>query len=245
DGRARAEDERRTRQALVENGNGVVDAALEEREHGRVAGRFGETPQEAIRSEKAVDLLIVEDDPAQRLEPRLLALGTELSRPVGEVGQDHPGLAELLALMREDRHLAHFVDVAAVLRRARLALAEEVDPHGLPVGADQVEHERTAISVAGLCEPIELVLGHDVALLVTPTWSCAGKENLSPGSLALAGSSSSPWRGKDDRARSARRSFHRRNDELGAFLDAGGPARGHRLGLGVKAHRIRSVLVEI
>src|ERR1700753_297389 len=38
---------------------------------------------------------------------------------------------------------------------------------------------------------------------------------------------------------------HGRHRELRAFLDAGGPARGHRLGLGVKADRIRTVLVEI
>src|SRR6202140_2374420 len=40
-------------------------------------------------------------------------------------------------------------------------------------------------------------------------------------------------------------SIHRRNRELRAFLDAGGPARRHRLGLGVEADRIRPVLVEI
>src|SRR5215470_15123088 len=43
----------------------------------------------------------------------------------------------------------------------------------------------------------------------------------------------------------ARRLIHRRDRELRAFLDAGRPARGHRLGLGVEADRIRSVLVEI
>src|SRR5256886_5030591 len=41
------------------------------------------------------------------------------------------------------------------------------------------------------------------------------------------------------------RSLHRRNDEFGAFLDARGPARRHRLGLGVKAHRVGPVLVEV
>src|SRR3954466_9380601 len=40
-------------------------------------------------------------------------------------------------------------------------------------------------------------------------------------------------------------SLHRRNHELRAFLRAGGPARRHGLGLGVEAHRIGSVLVEI
>src|SRR5204863_8195331 len=38
---------------------------------------------------------------------------------------------------------------------------------------------------------------------------------------------------------------HRRNRELRALLDAGWPARGDRLGLGVEADRIRAVLVEI
>src|SRR5437588_3919485 len=41
------------------------------------------------------------------------------------------------------------------------------------------------------------------------------------------------------------RSIHRRDRELRALLDAGRPARGDRLGLGVKPDRIRTVLVEI
>src|SRR5437763_400320 len=40
-------------------------------------------------------------------------------------------------------------------------------------------------------------------------------------------------------------SIHRRNRELRTFLDAGRPARGHRLGLGIEADRIRAMLVEI
>src|SRR5262249_34040978 len=151
------------------------------------------------------------------------------------VGQDHPGLAELLALMREHRHLAHFVDVAAVLRRARLALAEEVDPHGLPVGADQVEHERTPVSVAGLREAIELVLVDALPLLVPPSFSCASEKRTLTRLARLGGLAILSPEGEGMIEREApSRSFHRRNDELGAFLDAGGPARGHRLGLGVK-----------
>src|SRR5262249_30953461 len=46
-------------------------------------------------------------------------------------------------------------------------------------------------------------------------------------------------------APASRRLVHRRNRELRALLDAGRPARGHRLGLGVEADRIRTVLVEI
>src|SRR5439155_14289131 len=40
-------------------------------------------------------------------------------------------------------------------------------------------------------------------------------------------------------------SVHRRDRELGTLLDAGRPARGDRLGLGIEADRIRAVLVEI
>src|SRR5580692_3627598 len=38
---------------------------------------------------------------------------------------------------------------------------------------------------------------------------------------------------------------HRRDDEFGAFLGARRPARGHRLGLGIEADRIRAVLIEV
>src|SRR5450432_2743883 len=41
------------------------------------------------------------------------------------------------------------------------------------------------------------------------------------------------------------RLVHRRYGELRTFLDAGGPARGDGLGLGIEADRIRAVLVEI
>src|SRR6188474_1815771 len=41
------------------------------------------------------------------------------------------------------------------------------------------------------------------------------------------------------------RSVHRRNRELRALLDAGRPARGDGLGLGVETDRIRTVLVEV
>src|SRR5215471_13935761 len=40
-------------------------------------------------------------------------------------------------------------------------------------------------------------------------------------------------------------SLHRRDHELGAFLDAGGPARGDGLGLGIETDRVRPVLIEI
>ena len=81
---------------LVDDGEIAVDAALEERHHRRIAGGLGEVLQEAVRPEKAVDLLVVEDDPAQRFEPLVLALGLEFAGALGEIGQDHAGLGELL-----------------------------------------------------------------------------------------------------------------------------------------------------
>src|SRR6202012_3605638 len=45
--------------------------------------------------------------------------------------------------------------------------------------------------------------------------------------------------------RSCSGSVHRRDRKLRTLLDAGRPARGHRLGLRIEADRIRTVLVEI
>jgi hypothetical protein len=42
--------------------------------------------------------------------------------------------------MNQDRHLAHFVDVLQIFRRALHRLTEEVDVDRLPVGADEIEH---------------------------------------------------------------------------------------------------------
>src|SRR4051812_13588392 len=77
DGRARAENERPASKPFVDNGKIAVDAALQKRHHRRVARRLGEILQEAIRPEEAVDLLVVEDDPAQGFEPLILALRFE------------------------------------------------------------------------------------------------------------------------------------------------------------------------
>src|SRR3712207_4142807 len=46
-------------------------------------------------------------------------------------------------------------------------------------------------------------------------------------------------------ARGQLTSSHGGDGELRAFLDARGPTGGHRLGLGVEAYSIRSVLIEI
>ena len=84
----------------------------------------------------------------------------ELAGALGEIGEDHARLGELLGAVHQHRHFAHLVDLGAVLRRARLAALEEIDIDRLPVGADQIEHQRGAIGIAGLGEAVELIFGH-------------------------------------------------------------------------------------
>ena len=155
-----AENVRPAGEALVDDAERIVDAAFEKFHHRRMAGGFGKIAQEAIRPEKAVDLLIVENDPAQRFEPLVLAARQEFFGMLGEIGQDHAGLRQRLAAMNEHRHFAHLVDAAAPFRRALHAFAEEVDEHRLPIGADQIEHQRGAVGVAGLGEAVQLIFGH-------------------------------------------------------------------------------------
>ena len=75
-----AQHEWAAREPLVDNGEIAVDAALEERHHGGSPGGLAKFSQEAIGTEKAVDLLVVENDPAQRLEPLVLALAAGTCR---------------------------------------------------------------------------------------------------------------------------------------------------------------------
>ena len=159
DGRPLAEHEFAAFEPLAHDAKIAVDAALEERQHGRIARRLGEVLQEAVWPEKSIDLLIIEDDPAQRFQLFLFTLRQIFPRPLRQIIQDHAGLAELLPAMHQHRRFAHFVDLCAVLRRARLA-AEEFYLDRLPVGTDQIEHQRGSIGVAGLGETIKLIFGH-------------------------------------------------------------------------------------
>src|SRR6266852_6084395 len=143
---------------LVDDAEIVGEAAFEERLGARIAHR-GEVAQEAIGSQKAVDFLIIENDPAQRVQALVLALGLELAGAVGEVREADTGLAEFSGAMDEHRDFAHFVDLGAEFRRARLAAGEEVYPDRFPFRADQVEHQGDAIGIAGLGEAVELVFG--------------------------------------------------------------------------------------
>ncbi len=96
----------------------IVGKAAREECFGAGISRGGEIAQEAVGSEKAVDFLIIENDPAQRLQALVLALRLEFAGAVGEVGEANAGLAEFSRAMDENREFAHFVDLGAEFRRA-------------------------------------------------------------------------------------------------------------------------------
>src|SRR6185437_834196 len=158
--RSVADQERRLLQPLVDDAERTERARLERIHDRGVAGWLGEVLQKAIRPEEAVDLLVVEDDPAQRLEFFVLALRLVLTAAVGEVGEDDAGLRQLPFAMHEHRRLAHLVDLVTIGRRALDHRAEEIHPLRLPVRADQIEHQRGAVAIAGLREAMEFVFGH-------------------------------------------------------------------------------------
>src|SRR5262249_13854509 len=116
----------------------------------------------AIWAEKTVDLLIIEDDPAQCLKALIFALRFESTGPFGEIAEDYSGLAELLGAVRQYRRFPHLVDLGTIFRRASFTF-EEIDENRLPVGADQVEHQPGAIGVARLGKAVKLIFGHAIS----------------------------------------------------------------------------------
>ena len=79
------------------------------------------------------------------------------------------GLAELARALDQHRDLAHLVDPLPVFGRAGLAV-EEVDEDRLPARADQMQHQRGLVGIAGLGEAIELIFGHDVHPSIACCW---------------------------------------------------------------------------
>src|SRR5690606_30020675 len=96
--------------------------------------------------------------PAQDLAPLLLVAWAEAPEPLGEVVEDHAGLAQGALAVDQDRHLAHRIELA-VGGRARLAV-EEVDEARRPVGAAERQHQRRLVGIARLGEAVQGVLGH-------------------------------------------------------------------------------------
>src|SRR5215469_3531589 len=101
DGRLRPDDVAAAGEPLVQYSEHVVDSPLEEFQHRRMAWRLRQRAQEAVRPDIAADLLIVEDDPAQRFEAVVLTARLKFAGALGEIGQDHAGLGEFLVAMNE------------------------------------------------------------------------------------------------------------------------------------------------
>jgi len=86
DGRFVAEHEGRRRKPFVDDREIAVDEAFEKSQHRRIPGRPREILQETIGAEKAIDLLVVEDDPAQSLKPGVLVSRFETAGWPGQIG---------------------------------------------------------------------------------------------------------------------------------------------------------------
>src|SRR5215470_16238332 len=97
--------------ALVENPKRIVDSALEEFEYSLLAPGLRDRVQETIRTEIAADPLVIEQDPAKRLKPFVLAVRQEFSSTFGEIKKDYAGLAEFFSSVNEYRSFTHFVNI--------------------------------------------------------------------------------------------------------------------------------------
>src|SRR5689334_18502723 len=164
DGWLIAQKERHLRKPLIDDAEIAVDPSLEESQHGRIAGGSREVFQEPVRPKEPVYLLIVENDPPQRLQARIFGFRFETASAFGQVGENYSRLAELPGAVCENRDLAHFIDLGPVFRRPRFAALEEIDKDRLPIGANQIEHKCGAISIARLGEAIESIFRHKFSL---------------------------------------------------------------------------------
>src|SRR5262249_35763707 len=99
-------------------------------------------------------------------KPFVLAMRQEFSRTFGEIKKDYAGLAEFLSSVNENRNFAHFVNIAAIFRRALHARLEEIDEDGLPIRTNEIEHQGRAVSVTRLGEAIELIFSHRKKILL-------------------------------------------------------------------------------
>ena len=136
-----------------------VDAARPQELGDRRFARLGELDEIAQRGEVRRELVVVEQDPAPDLAALVIIRCAELAGDPGQVIQDHAGLAEALAVMLENRHFAHLVELGSIVRCAGFAV-EEVDPHGLPRKLAQLQHQGHLVGVAGFTHAVEPVFRH-------------------------------------------------------------------------------------
>jgi hypothetical protein len=135
--------------------------AMQERDLVRIAFLHEKT-EEAKRPGIARHLLAVEEKPAHDFELLGFRLRTELADMACQICEDRAGLryreVAVLAVMDQDRHLAHDV------QRAKLVspgfAGKEGDPVHVPVGAAKLKHQRRFVSVSGFAETVKRIFSH-------------------------------------------------------------------------------------
>ena len=112
-----------------------------------------------MRREAAGEFVVVEQQPAHRLEPLRRAGGTERAMGLGQPGQDRARLAHALAVDLEDRDFTHRVGRGAPGRVAGLA-AGEVDADRLPVEPGAIQEQRDLERIARGPDAVQSVSLH-------------------------------------------------------------------------------------
>src|SRR6267142_1308900 len=106
------------------------------------------------------ELVIIEQDPAQRLET-LVGTGGELAGGFGQPDQNRARLRHSLPVHFEHRDLAHRVGAGPPVRIPRLA-ASKINSDWLPIEAGAIQIERQFVRIARTAIAMQLVVGHSL-----------------------------------------------------------------------------------
>ena len=143
---------------LLHDAEGGLGTAAQELGHRSLAGLL-DPHQEAERREVAGEFVIVEEDPAENLEPLLLVAPAEAPGLFGEICQDRAALGEPPGAMLQHRDLAQLVDILAEGILPGRA-GKEIHHHRFPVAAREIQHQRCLVGIARHARAIETVFGH-------------------------------------------------------------------------------------
>jgi hypothetical protein len=91
--------------------------------------------------------VVVEQQPAQHLQPLLLIIATELAGAFREVGQNGATLRQAHTAMLQHRHLTQLIDFAAKGSFAGFT-PKIIDEHRLPIATAQTEHQGNLVCIA-------------------------------------------------------------------------------------------------
>ena len=130
--------------------------------HGRMRRLRRHRVENPVCGEVAGEFVVVEQQPAHRLERLLRAGGTERAMGLGQPGQDRARLAHAPTVDLEDRDLTHRVGRGAPGRFAGLA-AGEVDADRLPVEPGAIEEQRDLERIARGTDAVQPVSRHGQA----------------------------------------------------------------------------------